>query len=91
MLIAIKTHRAIVSSAEAARGGSADARADSDMSAKVALVAIDRSDEALHVMALDDADPRVEHMRRHLARLRREIEGRFPAARAFVRPGLDKG
>lgn len=90
VLIAIKTHRAIVSAAEAARGGSADARADADMSAKVALVSIDRSDEALQVMALDDADARVEHMRRHLARLRREVEGRFPAARAFVRPGLDE-
>ena len=90
VLIAIKIHRAIVSSAEAARGGCAGARADSDMSAKVALVSIDRSDEALQVMALDDEDSRIEHMRRHLARLRREVEGRFPAARAFIRPGLDK-
>lgn len=40
-------------------------------------------------MEQDDADPQVEHMRRHLARLRREVEGRFPSARAFVRPGLD--
>jgi hypothetical protein len=90
VLIAIKIHRAIVSSGEAARGGDAGARADSDMSAKVALVSIDRSSEALQVMALDDPDPRIEHMRRHLARLRREVEGRFPAARSFVRPGLDQ-
>jgi hypothetical protein len=89
VLIAIKIHRAIVSSAEAARGGGVGARADSDKSAKVALVSIDRSSEALQVMALDEVDPRIEHMRRYLARLRREVEGRFPAARAFVRPGLD--
>jgi hypothetical protein len=59
------------------------------MSAGVSLVAIDRSGDALEVMALDDADQRIEHMRRHLARLRREAEGRFPAARGLVRPGLD--
>ena len=90
MLIGIKICRAIVSAAEAARNGGAAARADSDMSAKVALVAIDRSCEALQVMTLDDGDPRIEHLQRHLARLRRQVEGRFPAARAFVRPGLDR-
>jgi hypothetical protein len=89
VLIAIKTYRAIVSSAEAARGGGAGARADSEMSAKVALVAIDRSIESLLVMSLDDPDLRIEQMRRHLSRLRREMEGRFPTARAFMRPGLD--
>jgi hypothetical protein len=40
-------------------------------------------------MALDDADARLEHMRKHLARLRREVSARFPAARTLVRPGLD--
>jgi hypothetical protein len=90
VLIAIKICRAIVSSSDAARSGSAAPRADADMSAKVALVAIDRSCEALQVMTLDELDPRIDHMQRHLARLRREVEGRFPAARAFVRPGLDQ-
>ena len=90
MLIAIKIYRAIVSSATAARGGDAGARADATTSAKVALVSIDRSIEALQVMALDDPDPRIEHMRRHLLRLTREVEGRFPEARSFVRPGLDQ-
>jgi len=87
--IAAKIYRAISSSLEAARSGSAQARWDSDVSAKVALIAIDRSDEALQVMALDDVDPRIEHMRRHLSRLRREVVARFPAARTLVRPGLD--
>jgi len=89
VLIAIKISRAIMSSAEAARNGSAEARRDANVSAKVALHGIDSSDEALQVLALDDADPRIEHMRRHLARLRREVEGRFPKARALVRAGLD--
>lgn len=90
VLIGVKICRAIVGAAEAARTGSAAARADSDASAKVALIGIDRSCEALQVMTLDDVGPRIEHMQRHLARLRRETESRFPAARAFVRPGLDQ-
>jgi hypothetical protein len=88
--IATKIYRAIVSSLDAARTGSTEARWDSDVSAKVALIAIRRSDEALQVMELDDTDPRIDHMRQHLSRLRREVEGRFPAARTLVRPGLDE-
>ena len=88
--IAVKIYRALSSAREAARTGSAQARWDADVSAKVALLDIDRSDEALQVMALDDRDPRLEHMRRHLARVRRELETRFPAARTLVRPGLDR-
>ena len=87
--IAVKIYRAISSAREAARTGGAQARWDADVSAKVALLGIDRSRDALQVMTLDDPDPRIEHMRTHLARLRREIEGRFPAARTLVRPGLD--
>jgi hypothetical protein len=89
MLIATKIYRAIMSSAEAARAGSRRSREDADSSAKVALPGIDRSHEALQVMALDDPDPRIDHMRRHLARLRREVDGRFPAARTLLRPGFD--
>jgi hypothetical protein len=89
VLVAVKIYRAISSSHEAARAGSARARWDADVSAKVALIAIDRSEEALQVMALDDDDTRLPHMRRHLSRLRREVEERFPASRALVRPGLD--
>jgi len=87
--IAVKIYRAISSAREAARTGGAQARWDADVSAKVALLGIDRSRDALQVMTLDDPDPRIEHMRTHLARLRRELEGRFPAARTLVRPGLD--
>jgi hypothetical protein len=87
--IAVKIYRAISSAREAARTDSAQARWDAAVSAKVALLGIDRSDEALQVLTLDDGDPRIEHMRRHLARLRHEIERRFPSARTLVRPGLD--
>jgi hypothetical protein len=89
LVIAIKIGRAIASDEEATRTRSAAARLDADRSAKVALVSIDRSDEALQVLALDDTDPRIEFLRRHLARLQRNAEARFPAARSTVRPGLD--
>ena len=88
-LIAIKIYRAITSSSEAARTGSIAARWDADVSAKVALIGIERSVEALQVMALDDDDVRIPHMRKHLSRLNREVQARFPAARTLVRPGLD--
>jgi hypothetical protein len=89
VLLATKIYRAIVSGRAAARTGDAGARHDADASARVALIGIDRSHEALQVMALDDGDARIEHMRRHLRQLRREVEARFPAARRLVRPGLD--
>jgi len=89
VLIAVKIYRAISSAAEAARTAGAQARWDADVSAKVALIGLDRSDEALQVMALDDDDVRLPHMRRHLAQLRRAVEGRFPGARGLLRPGLD--
>jgi hypothetical protein len=89
VLIAIKIYRAISSAGEAARTGSGQSRWDADVSAKVALIGIDRSDEALQVMGLDDDDARLPLMRKHLSRLRREVEARFPAARTLLRPGLD--
>jgi hypothetical protein len=89
LLIAMKIYRAVTSAAAAARTGSAGARWDADLSAKVALLGVDRSDEALQAMALDDRDARIEHLRLQLRRLRRELEARFPAARTLVRPGFD--
>ena len=87
--IAAKIYRAIVSARAASRGGGADARYDADVSAKVALIGIDRSDEALQVLTVDDRDPRIPHMRGYLSHLRRAVEARFPEARTLVRPGLD--
>ena len=65
---------------------------DSDGSAKVALIAIDRSLAAwgalrshFPLLLNDILDVVV-----HLDQLRREVERIFPDARAFIRPGFDK-
>jgi len=68
------------------------ARSDSDGSAKVALVGIDRSIEAwgrLRARLPDQADALIDTLA-HLDRLRREVEARFPGARGFKRPGFDE-
>ena len=90
MLIAAKIYRAVIESSRAARSADADASRAASLSAKVALLCADRSDEALSVLALDDEDPRVGHLRQQLRRVVRELEARFPAARGTVRPGFDE-
>ena len=87
-LIAVKIYRALLCSAGAARGDDLQRR-DALVSAKIALIGIDRSLDAIAAMASDDDDPRLELMQGHLRRLRREVEGRFPEARGVVREGLD--
>jgi hypothetical protein len=89
-LIPAKLYRALISAAMAARGD-ASRHDDALISAKIALTGIDRSLEALAVMATEDDDARLEMMQAHLRRMRREVDGRFPEARRFVRPGLDDG
>lgn len=86
--IAVKIYRALHLSAGAVRGKEW-MRDDALVSAKVALIGIDRSLEALAVLAIGDEDPRFELLCGHLRRLRREVEGRFPGAREVVREGLD--
>jgi len=65
---------------------------DSDGSAKVALIAIDRSiaawGEIRNHYPLRDSD--ILDLLVHLDRLRRKVEKVFPAAREFIRPGFDK-
>ena len=65
---------------------------DSDGSAKVALIAIDRSMAAWgeirnHFVVREHVS---RDMLGHLDRLRRMVEKVFPAARSFIRPGFDK-
>jgi len=65
---------------------------DSDGSAKVALIGIDRSIGAwgeLRASSLAYEDE-IQDILAHLEDLRREVEETFPAARAFIRPGFDK-
>ena len=64
---------------------------DSDGSAKVALIAIDRSIAAWGQMREHFPQRRddILDVLVHLDRLRRKTEALFPDARAFVRPGFD--
>ncbi len=65
---------------------------DSDGSAKIALIAIDRSSSAWRVMqnALPEKTESTVPMLIELEKLRRGIEQIFPRARDFVRPGFDE-
>lgn len=65
---------------------------DSDGSAKVALIGIDRSLAAwgLLLRAFPVRETETLRILAHLDRLRRDGEREFPAARAFVRPGFDE-
>ncbi len=64
---------------------------DSDGSAKVALLGIDRSIEAWGALRryLASQTDSILGIMVHLDRLRRRVEAAFPNARAFVRPGFD--
>ena len=67
-------------------------RMDSNGSAKVALVAIDRSIAAWGALqlALAEKAQTINPILMELDRLRRLTEARFPHARDFIRPGLDE-
>lgn len=87
-LIGAKVCRAIVSRAGAVRGD-VELDRDAQFSARVALIGIERSQQALRELQREDPDPRLGLMDAQLRRLAKEIDGRFPEARAVVRPGLD--
>ena len=65
---------------------------DSDGSAKIALIAIDRSSSAWRVMqsSLPEKADSIRPMLLELERLRRAAEQIFPHARDFIRPGFDE-
>ena len=65
---------------------------DSDGSAKIALIAIDRSASAWRVMqsSLPEKADSIKPMLVELERLRRAAEQTFPQARDFIRPGFDE-
>ena len=91
--IAVKTMRSLSGRKEELEGDPeiADFLKDSDGSAKVALIGIDRSIAAWRMMQLSLPD-RVESivpMMLQLERLRQRVEKSFPQARDFVRPGFD--
>jgi hypothetical protein len=65
---------------------------DSDGSAKIALIAIDRSIAAWSGLreALGEDGDSILDLQAQLAAIRRETEKLFPKARAFIRPGFDE-
>ncbi len=64
---------------------------DSDGSAKIALIAIDRSIGAWGVIRAHAPlyDEKILHLIAHLDRLKEDAEKTFPEARSFIRPGFD--
>jgi hypothetical protein len=69
--------------------GSDEYARDSDGSAKVALIGIDRSVAAWGIIHDHFPSPDIQNMIGHLDRLRRRIERDFPHARTFICPGFD--
>ena len=65
---------------------------DSDGSAKVAMIGIDRSVSAWRLMqiALSEQDESIVPLILSLESLRQNVERRFPNARDFIRPGFDE-
>ena len=68
------------------------ARMDRNGSAKVSLVAIDRSIAAWRALqiSLPEKSESIKPMLIELVGLRSSVEARFPHARDFIRPGLDE-
>jgi hypothetical protein len=86
--IAVKTIRALSGQKEELE---ADLPKDSDGSAKVALIGIDRSIAAWRMMqlALPEREESIVPLILQLECLRRRLENGFPEARNFIRPGFD--
>ena len=89
----VKLRRALHSAYEEARDEDLeDYPRDSDGSAKVALIGMDRSISAWGkiITYFPDEEDSILKIIAHLERLRRRAEAEFPDARAFVRPGFDE-
>jgi hypothetical protein len=89
----VKLRRALHSAHDEARDEELDEYPkDSDGSAKVALIGMDRSISAWgNIIAyFPDAEESILGIIAHLERLRRRCETEFPSARSFVRPGFDE-
>ena len=90
--ISAKIMRAVRGKVEEEEEGDDEFQSDSDGSAKIALIAMDRSIGAWAVIRHYDThrDERVIHLIAFLDRLRQAVEKAFPKARSFIRPGFDK-
>jgi len=86
-----KLYRALISKTEEMELEEDDFPKDSEGSAKIALIGIDRSLSAWGELAAQ-CEGQVVALRKivnHLTRLREMVEKEFPGARAFFRPGFD--
>jgi hypothetical protein len=92
--IAVKTMRALSGRKEELEEASelSGLPKDSDGSAKVALIGIDRSIAAWRLMqlSLPERDGSIVPLMLQLERLRIRLEKSFPCARSFIRPGFDE-
>jgi hypothetical protein len=92
--IAVKTMRALSGRKEELEEDpdNAEFPKDSDGSAKVALIGIDRSIAAWRMMqlSLPERAGSIVPLLLQLERLRRRLERGFPEAREFIRPGFDE-
>jgi hypothetical protein len=59
-------------------------------SAKVALISLERSEAAWHVIVQAMRDPLAEKLLRVVRDLRRAVDEEFPNTASFVRPGFDE-
>ncbi len=89
--IAVKTIRALSGRKEELEEG-LDVPKDSDGSAKVAMIGIDRSIAAWRMMqlSLPERTESIVPLILQLECLRRRLEKSFPEARDFIRPGFDQ-
>lgn len=89
--IGAKVMRAVRGNIEEKEEGCDEFPSDSDGSAKIALIAIDRSIAAWAVIQhyITDGDKEVIDMIAFLDGLRQAVEETFPNARSFIRPGFD--
>jgi hypothetical protein len=88
LFLALKTRRSLVAAHRATRGRPC-AEDDARGSAKIALISIDRSREALWTLARGRVRSLARHLVVMLDVLAAGLEARVPGARCFVRPGLD--
>ena len=94
--IYVKLHRAISGRASEeveADEGMKQFPKDSDGSAKIALIAMDRSIAAwsgLREAFSEDGADSILDLLAQLSKIRRETEEMFPHARSFIRPGFDE-
>jgi hypothetical protein len=91
-MVFVKLARAFRSKTVEDQGRDLGYARDSDGSAKVALIAIDRSIAAWGNVRnrFPFQNKAIQDMLFQLERLRKKVEHTFPEARAFLRPGFDK-